>query len=203
MATLIPAVVTNFNPPTPCGVGPALQALQPVNSHFNPPTPCGVGPALKAIFDTAIEFQSTHPVRGGTIALASASRSGMISIHPPRAGWDQAAPAPSMKTGFQSTHPVRGGTLNPPSGSWPRRFQSTHPVRGGTYYYGSYILADLFQSTHPVRGGTPSPAGSLSWQSNFNPPTPCGVGPPQRGGRGVNNFISIHPPRAGWDWCVV
>ena len=56
-------------------------------------------------------FQSTHPVRGGTDALRFHFFAVLISIHPPREGWDagevinyDAVPE------FQSTHPVRGGT---------------------------------------------------------------------------------------------
>ena len=56
-------------------------------------------------------FQSTHPVRGGTVGAAFTA---------------------SAPTVFQSTHPVRGGTAK----RYPKltivTFQSTHPVRGGT-----------------------------------------------------------------------
>ena len=58
-----------------------------------------------------ILFQSTHPVRGGTFLVSVAVSPALISIHPPREGWDM------MPLGFifspfsfQSTHPVRGGT---------------------------------------------------------------------------------------------
>ncbi len=33
-------------------------------------------------------FQSTHPVRGGTVAAAWRAAPLEISIHPPREGWD-------------------------------------------------------------------------------------------------------------------
>ena len=33
----------NFNPPTPCGVGPAITHELVNHTDFNPPTPCGVG----------------------------------------------------------------------------------------------------------------------------------------------------------------
>ena len=34
--------------------------------HFNPPTPCGVGPRHPSASGRALQFQSTHPVWGGT-----------------------------------------------------------------------------------------------------------------------------------------
>ena len=33
-------------------------------------------------------FQSTHPVRGGTISMEDSRHRNKISIHPPREGWD-------------------------------------------------------------------------------------------------------------------
>ena len=63
-------------------------------------------------------FQSTHPVRGGTISMEGSSHRNKISIHPPREGWDgilqSALPKQSR---FQSTHPVRGGTATD-GGRW-------------------------------------------------------------------------------------
>ena len=57
--------------------------------NFNPPTPCGVGRlAIAPDQGRGVEFQSTHPVRGGTQTVAR--RHGRVV--------------------FQSTHPVRGGT---------------------------------------------------------------------------------------------
>ena len=35
-------------------------------THFNPPTPCGVGLSPDMMRWRCAEFQSTHPVRGGT-----------------------------------------------------------------------------------------------------------------------------------------
>ena len=55
----------------------------------------------------------------------------IISIHPPREGWDTKHPF------FVDYHAV---------------FQSTHPVRGGTFY--SLLLAVLYDiSIHPPREG--------------------------------------------------
>ena len=148
---------------------------------------------------------------------------GVISIHPPRAGWDGTPCAwRSAEPAFQSTHPVRGGTpavtvtgpdksnFNPPTpcgvgleARQARRFevvfQSTHPVRGGTIQRALLVTAIQFQSTHPVRGGTMPDAGGGG----------CGcisIHPPRAGWDGVQSSnvvfvheISIHPPRAGWD----
>ena len=123
-----------------------------------------------------------------------------ISIHPPRAGWDARTelwcrtplhfnpPTPcgvghifydiiKVQKRFQSTHPVRGGTSDRTilfRSCWV--FQSTHPVRGGTIGSPRKNKTSAFQSTHPVRGGTSFFAFFRMPPSNFNPPTPCGVG---------------------------
>ena len=169
----------------------------------------------------------------------------VISIHPPRAGWDGRRSRPSSEpTIFQSTHPVRGGTISLFRCENGIRFQSTHPVRGGTPVdeLGRVVVPI---SIHPPRAGWDLPDGSSYCNiCDFNPPTPCGVGraPFDRGSLGEADFnpptpcgvgrwakspvsrcfgfqsthpvrggtplemlalveatISIHPPRAGWD----
>ena len=57
----------DFNPPTPCGVGlHPVRALSIRRWDFNPPTPCGVGLSFAMIRAGYGQFQSTHPVWGGT-----------------------------------------------------------------------------------------------------------------------------------------
>ena len=57
----------DFNPPTPCGVGPEQgNCIHQRREHFNPPTPCGVGPVTVPALLVLFQFQSTHPVWGGT-----------------------------------------------------------------------------------------------------------------------------------------
>ena len=147
-------------------------------TYFNPPTPCGVGPVIDNITDVDTAFQSTHPVRGGTLNVKKRYTS----------------PA------FQSTHPVRGGTVE---------FRhllaghgiSIHPPRAGWDNLGRRLGVVLvkFQSTHPVRGGTAPEWARTVWPTNFNPPTPCGVGHLCLLLIARGRTISIHPPRAGWD----
>ena len=105
------------------------------DGYFNPPTPCGVGQAPPTNEELAAEFQSTHPVRGGTVHIGRNPKRTYISIHPPRAGWDVRCP------------------------------------------------------------------GGCAGLCNFNPPTPCGVGPRLPADPRPSGRISIHPPRAGWDPC--
>ena len=130
-----------------------IHAARPIN--FNPPTPCGVGRWNSTGATGCRTFQSTHPVRGGTDGYLDMCRDACISIHPPRAGWDPlSAVIPTPIKVFQSTHPVRGGT----------------PTELG-------ILEDADISIHPPRAGWDAqdfkPPNFLT---NFNPPTPCGVG---------------------------
>ena len=123
-----------FNPPTPCGVGPGISnrtyliciiSIHPPRvgwdspfpyhfqstRYFNPPTPCGVGQACSATRRYRPQFQSTHPVWGGTPRLPAPAPFGLISIHPPRVGWDTLENRWNFSLfKFQSTHPVWGGT---------------------------------------------------------------------------------------------
>ncbi len=148
----------------------------------------------------------------------------MISIHPPRMGWDRGLAGYTLIIIiFQSTHPAWGGTIkidrgsltvidfNPPTPHGVGRgrcygfyicdlFQSTHPAWGGTELQKTEKQdLDSFQSTHPAWGGTHRVPLHYQDHANFNPPTPHGVGLVQSraGTRAVD--ISIHPPRMGWD----
>ena len=84
----------------------------PSPSNFNPRTPCGVRPLqLRKHGQTAITFQSTHPLRGATPASRSSAGRQPISIHAPLAGCDcRRSTWPRSTTTFQSTHPLRGAT---------------------------------------------------------------------------------------------
>ena len=55
---------------------------------FNPPAPCGAGPALAVTSLVLGVFQSTRPVRGGTASGLRSFSAFCISIHPPLAGRD-------------------------------------------------------------------------------------------------------------------
>ena len=100
----------------------------------------------------------------------------MISIHPPREGWDiQIEFCEGGKTDI-SIHPPREGWdifMELGLVSRAMRFQSTHPVRGGTLetnFYG----ANVYISIHPPREGWDCriPIYGLRALCYFNPPTP-------------------------------
>ena len=99
-----------FNPRTPCGVRPIQHQHQPGAEYFNPRTPCGVRHLQATASAIQGAFQSTHPVRGATLAdlcrfkwscnfnprtpcgvrqsSAEFATPLAISIHAPRAGCD-------------------------------------------------------------------------------------------------------------------
>ena len=213
-----------FNPPTPCGVGPfSVDFFAGFDLYFNPPTPCGVGLQIFGYLVTSMSFQSTHPVRGGTSCKDGDMLSDDISIHPPRAGWDNL-----LKLG----HGL-GIHFNPPTpcGVGPIRLITQKitdnnfnpPTPCGVGQPGKNPKNPVNSiSIHPPRAGWDSHATvSPLTRCNFNPPTPCGVGHanlshinpsitfqsthPVRGGTisttcpSFEPAISIHPPRAGWD----
>ena len=98
-------------------------------------------------------FQSTRPVRGGTMWLRTFAIPIGISIHPPRAGRDTLAiPASEVPSLFQSTRPVRGGTPASYTCEGTTRFQSTRPVRGGTGC-ATRLTHKSGISIHPPRAG--------------------------------------------------
>ena len=102
----------DFNPRTPCGVRRGSNGVcARLDGHFNPRTPCGVRQLPDYVNQASKIFQSTHPVRGATIAAAGKTPWMQISIHAPRAGCDFDSTWLQLHTGeFQSTHPVRGAT---------------------------------------------------------------------------------------------
>ncbi len=168
--------------------------------HFNPPTPRGVGRHTVKALLTSLQFQSTHPSRGGTCNICIHNVVLQISIHPPLAGWDLYVSIATIRSVYFNPPTPRGvGLSSIRRMSLGRIFQSTHPSRGGTGTNGGitvtvyisihpplagwdmkpsckHLTLSLFQSTHPSRGGT-SPSDALN---------PLFV-------------ISIHPPLAGWD----
>ena len=181
---------------TLCG-SDAAAAERQISIH---PPHAGWDNDLLLFFARSVVFQSTHPMRGGTLFRWLEAGAGghfnpptpcgvglyypqsvwywsVISIHPPHAGWDFRLSLFRAREGpFQSTHPMRGGTCVDQRAPAPLGFQSTHPMRGGTRYGGYSPICQQFQSTHPMRGGTRTHVA-----------------------RSQVTTISIHPPHAGWD----
>ena len=145
-------------------------------------------------------FQSTLPVRGGTVFVFIVYSYIHISIHPPRAGRDIVGLPLLALAILISIHPPRAGrdiearlqievgsiSIHPPragrddmgrSSRWPYiRFQSTLPVRGGTLQC-LRECESLEISIHPPRAGRDK---EILWNAD-------------------EISISIHPPRAGRD----
>ena len=167
----------DFNPPTPCGVGPNSSGYSGVLIHFNPPTPCGVGLLLRKLFPLYPPFQSTHPVWGGTAHGHHLGSLLNISIHPPRVGWDSECRC-SSQTAWN---------FNPPT-----------PCGVGREVEGYLADFQIFQSTHPVWGGTGHQLEALRIHE-------ISIHPPRVGWDDLlallrlRDAISIHPPRVGWD----
>ena len=144
---------------------------------FNPPTPWGVGLGYVSEDGVSNEFQSTHPVGGGTTLTVDVGMAWM----------------------FQSTHPVGGGTcgcsVNDP---WQRSFNPPTPWGVGLWHPAHRMTKIGFQSTHPVGGGTTSLCGVVA-------AVVVSIHPPRGGWDELDDAqreserVSIHPPRGGWD----
>ena len=119
-----------------------------------------------------------------------------ISIHPPRMGWDRVVGGQSKGQYQISIHPPRMGWDPPvfPDNPHILRFQSTHPAWGGTRK-----LWDCPQRiSSDFNPPTPHGVGLFLFPPffappNFNPPTPHGVG---HDGRGIGEALFYHfnPP---------
>ena len=144
-------------------------------------------------------FQSTRPVRGGTMTVYPSISWSDISIHPPRAGRDNGVQLPRGVERI-SIHPPRAGRDTTVALMRPvyLNFNPPAPCGAGPSIYVDGRNAMIFQSTRPVRGGTwPGRHGHVFPHISIHPP---------RAGRDKRSItkrsasrISIHPPRAGRD----
>ena len=100
------------------------------------------------------QFQSTRPLRGGTITFPHTSRCRFISIHPPLAGRDAAVSAAQNPIHI-SIHPPLAGRDAGHDSAELVTWISIHPPLAGRDTIGQYV-----------------PGAAL----NFNPPAPCGAG---------------------------
>ena len=133
-----------------------------------------------------------HPARG--------KRSRMISIHPPREGWDARRRSPSAIEVISIHPPREGWDVSPCPYFGSVKFQSTHPARGGTARRGGITASEVFQSTHPARGGTRGHDHGDAEGEQFQSTHPARGGTSTGTRMYTEPTISIHPPREGWDW---
>ena len=163
--------------PAPRGAGQSCGTGRPNWPNFNPPAPCGAGLQETVRMLTRLTFQSTRPLRGGTLFCLADLRLGKISIRPPLAGRDRIDGRDAHDRHI-SIHPPLAGRDGASYGSPWRGRISIHPPLAGR---------DLWARLQ-------SPL-----ETDFNPPAPCGAG--LRGGRAgaPRGKISIHPPLAGRD----
>ena len=191
--------------------------------YFNPRSPCGERPweQSKEYFEKL--FQSTLPVWGATILLASSLPGNAISIHAPRVGSDNpCCTRKSWNYRFQSTLPVWGATTNDATSSPVTVFQSTLPVWGATAVTANNV-SDVtdFNPRSPCGERPAAPQVAANLTLHFNPRSPCGERPGGRGGYlmdsefqstlpvwgatglqyilALRRHISIHAPRVGSD----
>ena len=125
----------HFNPPTPRGVGRIRAHDLRAADHFNPPTPRGVGLSIFRAMPPGRNFNPPTPRGVGRQGLAWYGRHGVISIHPPREGWDSKSAqdhAPTLLQKRQISSSPAGNDVVP--GSHHLHFTSkcpSCPVRTG------------------------------------------------------------------------
>ena len=150
-------------------------------------------------------FLSTYPVRGTTFQTKGGGGAAEISIHVPRAGYDNIL-RHGLNAGDISIHVPRAG-YDQSAAPLSRAFFSIsiHVPRAGydvesLYTSGATII---FLSTYPVRGTTRWRGRRCPPVVHFYPRTPCGVRPGEGQARRARAGISIHVPRAGYDAAFV
>ena len=148
-----------------------------------------------------IQFQSTHPVWGGTFPICCADIFQPNFNPPTPCGVGPVISYLLLTTFlFQSTHPVWGGTFCLSAKSITIfHFNPPTPCGVGQIFY-FFILIQKYNFNPPTPCGVgpitvPVPLALF----DFNPPTPCGVGLPPALKSIIYFTISIHPPRVGWD----
>ena len=128
---------------------------QPLFADFNPPAPCGAGPLIRYWAQMEMQFQSTRPLRGGTILRGAAEDARKISIHPPLAGRDydvEASHAPRQY--FNPPAPCGAGRSGRLLRRGRRDFNPPAPCGAGQVKIVHRSTLAKFQSTRPLRGGT-------------------------------------------------
>ena len=208
-----------FNPPAPCGTGPASgsHGLM-LTRNFNPPAPCGTGLPLVDPIVAGIQFQSTRPLRDGTECIGSFPTTEPISIHPPLAGRDPRTDICHCSRYGISIHPPLAGRdscpigttttteeyFNPPApcGTGPvqRRLRgryrniSIHPPLAGRDLrpFHEITITAAFQSTRPLRDGTDS-LRVVARIAIFQSTRPLRDGTQTQGQKGIR-FRHFNPP---------
>ena len=166
---------------------------------FNPPSPCGEGPVALNI-SGALSVISIHPPRVGRDVSAALKCWASPDFNPPSpCGEGRAMPAmPAKPWQFQSTLPVWGGTYSQFVMPLAKHI-SIHPPRVGrdVHPLDSYSQARI--SIHPPRVGRDHRGLRVQQPGYyFNPPSPCGEGPPKL--RSISykiKFQSTLPVRGG------
>ena len=84
---MVPCVVSN-PPELDLPISDELKELYALTTTFQSTHPVRGGTVIQHAHQHVKVFQSTHPVRGGTLRLQHICNLRQISIHPPREGWD-------------------------------------------------------------------------------------------------------------------
>ena len=121
--------------------------------HFNPPSPCGEGPAAAGRAVKTTSFQSTLPVWGGTKASEmSLPVLPFQSTLPVWGGTVELLQMLAEQADFNPPSPCGEGRIIRIPDNAVQIFQSTLPVWGGTFILGSHPTHGSI-SIHPPRVG--------------------------------------------------
>ena len=151
----------------------------PVN--FNPPSPCGEGPHIVIVIHHRPAFQSTLPMRGGTLLGLLVFGSNAYFNPPSPCGEGRNEINPMITEPSISIHPPHAGRDYLLDRQDQRPNISIHPPHAGRDYSFRLPEETIEISIHPPHAGRDNSFGIIGrTDSNFNPPSPCGEGPAQR-----------------------
>ena len=212
-----------FQSTHPRGVRPPVGGGAPVSGKFQSTHPRGVRPNDTAL-GTGTNWVSIHAPAWGATKRPPCCAPRTTCFNPrTRVGCDLLADITfGMDTAFQSTHPRGVRPTCSGTGCMSISFQSTHPrgvrplvslallihrrfnprtrVGCDTALPIFWPISRRFQSTHP-RGVRPScPNSLIRAMKSFNPRTRVGCDKPGRGGRILQDSVSIHAPAWGATW---
>ena len=171
----------DFNPPIPCGMGlAAIDSAARAAKISIHPSRVGWDVSPEMMMQSAVPFQSTHPVWDGT-EFNREHHHGAPYFNPPiPCGMGLGLPEDVQKDRQDFNPPIPCG-MGPPQSHRRMRHNliSIHPSRVGWDLSGCTrtVGVMVFQSTHPVWDGTDKPPSYIIISHYFNPPIPCGMGP--------------------------
>ena len=166
--------------------------------NFNPRTPCGVRLTPIRLFTPVLGFQSTHPVRGATVAASLYFiRRSDFNPRTPCGVRRGVLHSRLSQSKFQSTHPVRGATTN--NAVNPQLFViSIHAPRAGCDVTPLSLISKSWISIHAPRAGCDGKFDGFTRPNLRKRYKKVSVQPKKRAKKKIKEMLYSHSHIFGW-----